>query len=71
MMQNVSNRQYVPNSNTLMSQGMVGYSGSNESGYGSCSIIGGYTGLTSAHHGSYNLNLRLRPHDFSINNIAL
>ncbi|KAJ0180960.1 hypothetical protein K1T71_003045 [Dendrolimus kikuchii] len=71
MMQNVSNRQYVPNSNTLMGQGVVGYSGSNEGGYSSCGIIGGYTGLTSAHHGSYNLNLRLRPHDFSLNNITL
>ncbi|KAG6464023.1 paired box protein Pax-6 [Manduca sexta] len=71
MMQNVSNRQYVPNSNSLMGQSMVGYSGSGEN-YGSCALIGGYNGaLPSAHHSSYNLNLRLRPHDFSINNITL
>lgn len=72
MMQNVSNRQYVPNSNSIMGQGMVGYTGAGDSGYGSCGIISGYNGsLASTHHGSYNLNLRLRPHDFSINNITL
>lgn len=72
MMQNVGNRQYVPNSNTLMGQGMASYSGASDNAYGSCSIIGGYSGsLQPAHHSSYNLNLRLRPHDFSINNIAL
>ncbi|XP_075979212.1 uncharacterized protein LOC142978593 [Anticarsia gemmatalis] len=72
MMQNVGNRQYVPNSNTLMGQSVVSYGGTSDNGYGSCALIGGYSGsLQSAHHGSYNLNLRLRPHDFSINNIAL
>ncbi|KAJ2946640.1 hypothetical protein O0L34_g12697 [Tuta absoluta] len=71
MMQN-ANRQYVQNSNTLMGQSMTGYGGSSENAYGSCSIIGGYSGsLQPAHHSSYNLNLRLRPHDFSINNITL
>ncbi|CAK1548145.1 unnamed protein product [Leptosia nina] len=70
MMQNVSNRQYVPN-NTLMGQGMGNY-GNGVDNYGSCGLIGGYSGpLQPAHHGSYNLNLRLRPHDFSINNITL
>lgn len=65
------NRQYVPNSNSLMGQGVVGYNGSDNS-YGSCALIGGYSApLPSAHPSSYNLNLRLRPHDFSINNIAL
>lgn len=59
------NRQYVPN------QSVVGYN-SSENSYGSCALIGGYTApLPSAHPSSYNLNLRLRPHDFSINNIAL
>lgn len=72
MMQNVGNRQYVPNTNTLMGQGMVGYGGATDNSYGSCALIGGYSGpLQPAHHSSYNLNLRLRPHDFSINNITL
>ncbi|XP_053601795.1 paired mesoderm homeobox protein 1-like isoform X2 [Plodia interpunctella] len=72
MMQNVGNRQYVPNSNALMGQSMVGYGGTGENGYGSCALIGGYSGpLQPAHHSTYNLNLRLRPHDFSINNITL
>ncbi|KAL0850486.1 hypothetical protein ABMA28_012281 [Loxostege sticticalis] len=72
MMQNMGNRQYVPNSNALMSQSVMGYGGSTENSYGSCALIGGYSGsLQPAHHSSYNLNLRLRPHDFSINNITL
>ncbi|XP_059060349.1 paired box protein Pax-6-like [Achroia grisella] len=72
MMQNVGNRQYMSNSNTLMGQGMVNYNGATDNGYGSCALIGGYSGpLQPAHHSSYNLNLRLRPHDFSINNITL
>lgn len=72
MMPNVGNRQYVSNSNGLMGQSMVGYSGTADNGYGSCSLIGGYNShLPTAHHSSYNLNLRLRPHDFSINNITL
>ncbi|KAM3966659.1 uncharacterized protein ACR2FA_012195 [Aphomia sociella] len=67
----MQNRQYMPNSNTLMSQSM-GYNGTSENSYGSCALIGGYSGpLQPAHHSSYNLNLRLRPHDFSINNITL
>ncbi|KAJ8734556.1 hypothetical protein PYW08_013806 [Mythimna loreyi] len=72
MMQNVGNRQYIPNSNSLMSQSVVGYGSTSDNGYGSCGLIGGYSGsLQTAHHSSYNLNLRLRPHDFSINNITL
>ncbi|XP_047036326.1 paired box protein Pax-6-like [Helicoverpa zea] len=72
MMQNVGNRQYVPNSNGLMGQSVVGYGGTTDNGYGSCGLIGGYSGsLQPAHHSSYNLNLRLRPHDFTINNITL
>lgn len=71
MMQNVGTRQYVPNSNTLMSQG-IGYSGATDNSYGSCSLLGGYSApLPPAHPSSYNLNLRLRPHDFSLNNITL
>lgn len=69
MMQNVSNRQYVQNSNTLMSQSM-NY-GSTTDNYGSCAIIGSYSGSLQPAHSSYNLNLRLRPHDFSLNNITL
>lgn len=69
MMQNVSNRQYVQNSNTLMSQSM-NY-GSTSDNYGSCAIIGSYSGSLQPAHSSYNLNLRLRPHDFSLNNITL
>ncbi|KAI8429524.1 hypothetical protein MSG28_000157 [Choristoneura fumiferana] len=64
MMQN--NRQYQ-NPSSLMTQNMS-YSG--ESGYGSCGIMG-YTGTLQSAHAPYNLNLRLRPHDFSINNITL
>ncbi|XP_013183433.1 paired box protein Pax-6-like [Amyelois transitella] len=72
MMQNMGSRQYVPNSNTLMGQSMVSYGGPSENSYGSCALIGGYSGpLQPAHHSSYNLNLRLRPHDFSVNNISL
>ncbi|XP_041974056.1 ALX homeobox protein 1-like [Aricia agestis] len=68
MMQNC-NRQY-PNGN-IMGQNVSNYSGT-ENGYGSCSFIGGYSGsLQTTHPSSYNLNLRLRPHDFSINNITL
>ncbi|XP_049886244.1 homeobox protein orthopedia-like [Pectinophora gossypiella] len=71
MMQN-ANRQYVQNSNTLMGQSMAGYGSTGDNAYGSCAIISGYSGsLQPAHHSSYNLNLRLRPHDFSINNITL
>ncbi|XP_050663889.1 dorsal root ganglia homeobox protein-like [Leptidea sinapis] len=70
MMPNVNNRQYA--NNPLMNQGMGNYGNTAESGYGSCSLIGGYgASLPPAHHSSYNLNLRLRPHDFSLNNIAL
>lgn len=70
MMQNVGNRQYVTNSNSLMGQGVVGYNGSEN--YGSCALIGGYSApIPAAHPSSYNLNLRLRPHDFSLNNISL
>ncbi|XP_047525666.1 retinal homeobox protein Rax-like [Pieris napi] len=61
------NRQYVPN-NTLMGQSMNNYGGAEN--YPSCGIIGGYGGPLQPHH-NYNLNLRLRPHDFSINNITL
>lgn len=72
MMNNMGNRQYVPNSNALMGQPMVGYGGTTDNSYGSCALISGYGGsLQPAHHSSYNLNLRLRPHDFSINNITL
>ncbi|CAG5041622.1 unnamed protein product [Parnassius apollo] len=72
MMQNVSNRQYIPNSNTLMTQNVTSYGGPTENSYGSCALIGGYTNpLQPSHHSSYNLNLRLRPHDFTINNITL
>lgn len=71
MMQNVGNRQYVQNSNALMGQSMAGYGSSSDPSYGSCAIIGGYSGSLQPHHSSYNLNLRLRPHDFSINNITL
>ncbi|XP_023953295.2 homeotic protein ocelliless-like [Bicyclus anynana] len=72
MMQNVGNRQYVPNSNTLMGQNVANYGTSSDNGYGSCALLGSYGGtLQPAHHSSYNLNLRLRPHDFSINNITL
>ncbi|XP_038209477.1 pituitary homeobox 3-like [Zerene cesonia] len=70
MMQNVNNRQYVPN-NTLMGQSMSNYGNAAENTYGSCALIGGYSGSLQPHHSSYNLNLRLRPHDFSINNITL
>ncbi|GBP27775.1 Paired mesoderm homeobox protein 1 [Eumeta japonica] len=72
MMQNVGNRQYMPNSNPLVGQGVT-YSGVNGAGYASntCSIIGSYAPpLQPAHH-NYNLNLRLRPHDFSLNNLSL
>ncbi|KAL4703159.1 hypothetical protein ACJJTC_016760 [Scirpophaga incertulas] len=70
MMQNMGNRQYMSNSNSLMSQ-TIGYGNSTEN-YGSCALISGYGGpLQTAHHNPYNLNLRLRPHDFSINNITL
>ncbi|CAK1599446.1 unnamed protein product [Parnassius mnemosyne] len=72
MMQNVGNRQYTPNSNTLMTQNVSSYRGSTENSYGSCALIGGYSNpLQPTHHSSYNLNLRLRPHDFTINNITL
>ncbi|XP_034841003.1 paired mesoderm homeobox protein 1-like isoform X1 [Maniola hyperantus] len=72
MMQNVGNRQYVPNSNALMGQNVPNYGTSTDNGYGSCALLGSYSGtLQPAHHSSYNLNLRLRPHDFSINNITL
>ncbi|XP_013166522.1 PREDICTED: paired box protein Pax-6-like [Papilio xuthus] len=72
MMQNVGNRQYIPNSNTLMSQNVSNYGGSTENSYGSCALIGSYSNpLQPSHHSSYNLNLRLRPHDFTINNITL
>ncbi|XP_028029631.1 homeobox protein orthopedia-like [Bombyx mandarina] len=70
MMQNVGNRPYVPNTNGFMGQSVVGYSGG-ENAYSSCGIIGGYNGSLSSSHSSYNLNLRLRPHDFSINNLTL
>ncbi|XP_068629068.1 paired mesoderm homeobox protein 1-like [Battus philenor] len=72
MMQNVGNRQYIPNSNKLVTQNVTGYGGSTENSYGSCALISGYSNpLQPSHHSSYNLNLRLRPHDFSINNITL
>ncbi|CAG9575514.1 unnamed protein product [Danaus chrysippus] len=72
MMQNVGNRQYVSNTNTLMAQNVPGYGSSNENNYSSCALIGSYSGaLQPAHHSSYNLNLRIRPHDFTINNITL
>nr|XP_026484837.1 homeobox protein orthopedia-like [Vanessa tameamea] len=71
MMQNVGNRQYS-NSNTLIGQNVPSYGSTSDNSYGSCALIGGYNGtLQPAHHSSYNLNLRLRPHDFSINNITL
>ncbi|CAH0722256.1 unnamed protein product, partial [Brenthis ino] len=67
MMQNVGNRQYVSNTNSLMGQNMSNYASTSDNSYGSCALIGGYSGtLQPAHHSSYNLNLRLRPHDFSI-----
>lgn len=71
MMQNVGSRQYMPNTNSLVGQS---YGGVNTNGYSpnSCAIIGGYSGaLQPAHHSSYNLNLRLRPHDFGLNNLPL
>ncbi|CAG9783248.1 unnamed protein product [Diatraea saccharalis] len=72
MMQNMGTRQYVPTSNALMGQSVVSYGNGAENSYGSCGIISGYGGaLPAAHHSSYNLNLRLRPHDFSLNNITL
>ncbi|XP_011555470.3 homeobox protein aristaless-like 4 [Plutella xylostella] len=71
MMQNVGNRQYM-NSNTLVGQNMPSYGGaSSDYAASSCALMNYGGTLPPAHHSSYNLNLRLRPHDFSINNIPL
>lgn len=66
MMQN--NRQFMSNS---MGQNVPGYAAATEYPSGSCALMNYGGGLQPAHHGAYNLNLRLRPHDFSLNNLSL